>query len=228
MTFPSVPEFLSSRLKTSPAPFRMNNHKPLIGVDLDNTLACYDGLFHRAAIEEGLIGEGIPASKERIRDSIRLLPDGEQLWTRLQAVVYGPRMHQAKLFEGAADFFKSCAAHQVRTVIVSHKTQTAKLDGKEVDLRASAIAWLRQSGFFSELGVQPDDVFFESTRAEKIGRIRTLGCTHFIDDLTEVFAEESFPKEIRKFLFVPHGATSTLANVHSCESWAELHSLFFP
>jgi len=64
--------------------------KPLIGVDLDNTLACYDGLFHCAALEEGLIGEGIPASKERIRDSIRLLPDGEQLWTRLQAVVYGP------------------------------------------------------------------------------------------------------------------------------------------
>jgi len=72
------------------------------------------------------------------------------------------------------------------------------------------------------LGVQQDDVFFESTRAEKIGRIRTLGCTHFIDDLTEVFAEESFPKEIRKFLFVPHGATFTLADVHPCGSWAEV------
>ena len=111
------------------------HQKPLIGVDLDNTLACYDGLFHNAGLEEGLINEETPASKERIRDSIRLLPDGEQLWMRLQAIVYGPRMYQAKLFEGASDFLKSCAVNQVRAVIVSHKTPTARLDGKEVDER---------------------------------------------------------------------------------------------
>lgn len=205
--------------------------KLLIGVDLDNTLACYDGLFHHAGLEEGLISKETPASKERIRDSIRLLPNGEQLWTRLQAIVYGPRMHQATLFKGADTFLKSCAEHHVRAVIVSHKTPTANLDGKEVNLRASALGWLKQSGFFSELGIQPADVFFESTRAEKIERIRTLNCTHFIDDLTEVFSEESFPKEIRKFLFAPHphqGANSVLADVHRCRSWAELHSLFFP
>jgi hypothetical protein len=209
----------------------MMNQKLLIGVDLDNTLACYDGLFHRAGLEEGLISEATPASKEQIRDSIRLLPDGEQLWTRLQAIVYGPRMNQATLFKGAADFLKSCTANQVRAVIVSHKTRTARLDGKDVDLRASALGWMKQSGFFSELGLQPADVFFESTRAEKIERIRTLGCTHFIDDLTEVFGEESFPKKIRKFLFAPHsplGTNSVLADVHPCRSWTELHSLFFP
>jgi len=207
------------------------HQKPLIGVDLDNTLACYDGLFHNAGLEEGLINEETPASKERIRDSIRLLPDGEQLWMRLQAIVYGPRMYQAKLFEGASDFLKSCAVNQVRAVIVSHKTPTARLDGKEVDLRAAALGWLKQCGFFSDLGVHRDDVFFESTRAEKIGRIKTLGCTHFIDDLTEVFAEESFPREIRKFLFAPHphqGANSVLADVHRCRSWEEIRSLFFP
>lgn len=209
----------------------MNHPEALIGVDLDNTLACYDGLFHRAGVEEGLIGEEIPASKERIRNSIRLLPDGERLWTRLQAIVYGPRMAQAKLFTGAADFLRSCAENRLRAVIVSHKTPTANLDGTEVDLRASAMTWLRECGFFSEFGMRPHDVFFESTRAEKIGRISSLGCTHFIDDLTEVFAEESFPKETRKFLFAPHstqGVHSTLADVHHCRSWAELRSLFFP
>lgn len=205
--------------------------KPLIGIDLDNTLACYDGLFHSAGLEEGLINEETPASKERIRDSIRLLPNGEQLWMRLQAIVYGPRMHQAKLYEGASDFLKSCAANQVRAVIVSHKTPTARLDGREVDLRTAALGWLKQCGFFSDLGVHRDDVFFESTRAEKIGRIKTLGCTHFIDDLTEVFAEESFPREIRKFLFAPHpphGAPPEIEDVRPCRSWKEIRSLFFP
>jgi hypothetical protein len=203
----------------------------LIGVDLDNTLACYDEVFRRIALKEGLIGEKTPSSKERIRDSIRLLPNGERLWTRLQAIVYGPSMNQATLFEGASDFLKSCAKNQVRTVIVSHKTRTARLDDKEVNLREAALDWLKQSGFFSELGIQNNDVFFESTRVEKITRIRDLECTHFIDDLTDVFAEESFPKEIQKFLFsphAPHGSSSTLENVHPCRSWAELHSLFFP
>jgi hypothetical protein len=81
------------------------------------------------------------------------------------------------------------------------------------------------------LGVQPDNVFFEATRAEKIGRIRTLGCTHFIDDLTEVFAEKSFPKHIRKFLFTPNHPKrvhAMLVDVHACRSWAELQSLLFP
>ena len=205
--------------------------KLLIGIDLDNTLACYDHLFYRTGLEQGLINEETPANKEQIRNSIRLLPNGEQIWTRLQAIVYGPRMCQATLFAGATDFLKSCATNQLRALIVSHKTPTARLDGKVVDLRASAIVWLRQGGFFSELGVRPEDVFFETTRAKKIERIRTLGCTHFIDDLPEVFAAKSFPKEIRKFLFTPHspqGVQSVLADVHPCRSWAEIHSLFFP
>ena len=48
----------------------------VLGIDLDNTLVCYDGLFHSTAHEEALIDPAAPKSKERIRDSIRLLPAG--------------------------------------------------------------------------------------------------------------------------------------------------------
>ena len=37
----------------------------LIGIDLDNTLVCYDVLFHAVALEEGLIEPTAPKSKER-------------------------------------------------------------------------------------------------------------------------------------------------------------------
>ena len=35
-----------------------------IGVDFDNTIVCYDTLFHRLAVEEGLIPPDIPPRKE--------------------------------------------------------------------------------------------------------------------------------------------------------------------
>jgi hypothetical protein len=30
-----------------------------IGLDFDNTIACYDGVFHAAALERGLIPEAL-------------------------------------------------------------------------------------------------------------------------------------------------------------------------
>ena len=200
----------------------------VIGIDLDNTLACYDGIFHLAACEERLIDACTPRSKERIRDTIRLLPDGENQWTRLQAIVYGPRMREARLFDGAADFLRHCAAKGVRTLVVSHKTPIAMLDGAAVDLRKSALEWLDATGFFTDFSMSRGDVFFETTRAEKIDRIRMEGCAHFIDDLAEVFAESAFPREVVKVLFAPHGTASDLPGVHVCASWAEIERSFFP
>ena len=174
--------------------------RTLIGIDLDNTLVCYDELFHFAAHQEGLIELSSPKNKERIRDTIRLLPQGESQWTRLQAIVYGPRMSAATAFEGSEDFLRHCAERGTKALIVSHKTHFATLDGQQVDLRESALTWMKAKKFFDPdgCGLSPDDVFFESTRSEKIERIRALGCTHFIDDLAEVFAESSFPRERRQ------------------------------
>jgi hypothetical protein len=203
--------------------------RTIIGIDLDNTLVCYDELFHSAARQEGLIERSTPKSKERIRDTIRLLSQGEDKWTRLQTIVYGPQMSGAETFEGSEDFLRHCSARGTRTLIISHKTPFANLDGKQVDLRESALAWMAAKKFFASdgCGLSPDDVFFESTRSEKIERIHSLGCTHFIDDLAEVFAEHSFPRDIAKLLFAPHGAKIDNQDIKVFKAWRELDEFFF-
>jgi hypothetical protein len=201
----------------------------VIGIDLDNTLVCYDELFHAAACGEGLIESATPKSKEKIRDTIRLLPDGESKWTRLQAIVYGPRMSGADAFAGCEQFLRHCAQRGTKTLVVSHKTAFAPLDGKQVDLRQAALGWMESKNFFraNGCGLSPENVFFESTRAEKVETIRALGCTHFIDDLAEVFAEPNFPGGVSKLLFAPHGANAAGDDVKVFKSWLELDRFFF-
>jgi hypothetical protein len=213
---------------TSSQPVKSSG-RVLIGIDLDNTLVCYDELFHWEAHREGLIELSAPRSKERMRDAIRLLPQGESKWTRLQAIVYGPRMYGATAFDGSESFLRHCSEQGTKAVIVSHKSHFAALDGKPVDLRESALAWMRSKKFFDADGggLSPDDIFFESTRREKIERIRVLGCTHFIDDLAEVFAETSFPREVARLLFAPHGANATSEEIKVFRTWRDLDEFFF-
>jgi hypothetical protein len=199
----------------------------LIGIDLDNTIIQYDTLFHTLAFEEGLIGPDHPAQKEAIRDSIRLLPGGNARWTRLQALAYGPRLSGAFLFPGVTDFFQECRTAGLSWRIVSHKTQTALLDGTDVQLRQAAMEYLDGKGFFSTLGLSREEVFFEATRPLKVARIHALGCTHFIDDLPEVFAEPGFPEGTQQILFRPHPLTSPIEGACTFQSWEEVRRLFF-
>jgi hypothetical protein len=197
-----------------------------IGVDLDNTIVSYDALFHRLALEQGLVGGDVPPQKEAIRDAIRLGSNGNAVWTRLQALAYGPRMEEAVAFPGVLSFFKHCllAGHRIR--IVSHKTQTAPLDGGFVSLRGAAVGWLERHGFFSRPGLAREDVFFESTRREKVARIIALRCSHFIDDLPEVFAEPHFPRDTECFLFSPFPRATAPSGVKVVDSWNRLLEMF--
>ena len=65
----------------------------MIGVDFDNTIVCYDGVFHRAAVERGLIPPELPVSKGQVRDHLRRLGQ-EHAWTELQGEVYVPLKHR--------------------------------------------------------------------------------------------------------------------------------------
>ena len=52
-------------------------HAMRIGIDFDNTIACYDGVFHAAALERGLIPAGSrPRQEQRPRSSERHRPQG--------------------------------------------------------------------------------------------------------------------------------------------------------
>lgn len=176
----------------------------IIGVDFDNTIVSYDALFHRLAVERGLIPADVPASKEQVRNFLRNA-GREDDWTELQGYVYGARMADAAAFPGVRNFFARCSQAEQPVYIISHKTRTP-FRGPAYDLHQAAHGWLAQQGFFTPngIGLPPERVFFETTLASKLARIRQLGCTHFIDDLPELLAEPDFPATAQPILFDPN------------------------
>ena len=77
----------------------------LLGLDFDNTLVCYDDLFHQLALEKDLIPDNISADKIVIRDYLRGQGRDED-FTLLQGEVYGLRILDAKPAEGMLNALK--------------------------------------------------------------------------------------------------------------------------
>ena len=109
----------------------------------------------------------------------------------------------------------------IEVLIVSHKTEYANFGDPGVNLRAAALRWLEAQGFVdsARFGVGRERIFFEATRDEKIGRIRTLGVTHFVDDLEETFLEASFPAGVEKILFSPQPSAGKECGWRAFPAW---------
>jgi hypothetical protein len=196
-----------------------------IGIDFDNTLIDYDRVFLGAARDLGLVPHDFVGAKRAVRDRIRLLPDGELAWQRLQGRVYGAGIGGAVPFDGAVEFLRRCARAGAETFIVSHKTRFGHHDPARVDLREAARGWMAAQGFFrAGDGLPSDHVYFEDDRGRKIARIVALGCTHFIDDLEEVFADPRFPAGVRRILLAETGAAC--CDVH-CADWHAVNAAVF-
>ena len=75
-----------------------------------------------------------------------------------------------------------------------------------MNLRDAAREWLRANEFVGDDAVPEGNVYFEDTRADKIARIVALECTHFIDDLEEVFDDPSFPAQVERLLLTAASA----------------------
>jgi len=170
-----------------------------IGIDFDNTIACYDGVFHRAAVEQGLIPPDVPADKTSVRDHLRQT-GREDAWTELQGHVYGARMDLVACYPGLDDFLRRAREEGHTLFVVSHKTRHPYL-GEQHDLHAAARQFLQDQ----QIAIPAENVFFELTLAEKLTRIAALRCDVFIDDLPELLAEPDFPATTRAILFDPEG-----------------------
>lgn len=194
-----------------------------IGIDFDNTIACYDRAFVDVAALMGLDVAAIAATKVDIKKQLVQQPGGDVHWQRLQGQVYGRHMLRAEMFPGFAEFCKLARQRGHELFIVSHKSEFGHFDEERISLREQSLRWMDANGFFAAdgLGFHRDDVFFESTREAKVRRITALNCTHFIDDLIEVFDEPEFPDHIQTTLFRP-GATHAADARPSAGSWREL------
>jgi hypothetical protein len=198
-----------------------------IGIDFDNTIIAYDAVFRAAAKRHGLIAPEFIGSKQAVRDAIRLLPDGELSWQRLQGEVYGKGIGGATVIAGVDAFLRRCRAEGCSVAVVSHKTEYGHYDPDRINLRQAALGWMREQGLLDgEYGINLGNIYFESTRTKKLERIAALGLSHFIDDLEEVLTDSRFPPTVQRILFAEQPPARALPYIH-CASWREIERHVF-
>lgn len=175
-----------------------------IGIDFDNTIVSYDALFHKVALEQGLVPPETPVNKVAVRDHLRRIGQ-EDRWTEMQGYVYGARMDEALAYEGVIDFIRRAGTLGHQVIIISHKTRHPFL-GPQYDLHAAARSWIEHHLLWNGQALLPDErIFFELTKQEKLARIAACGCDSFIDDLPEILLADGFPAQTARLLFDPEG-----------------------
>jgi hypothetical protein len=197
-----------------------------IGIDFDNTIACYDGVFHMAALERGLIPATLGRDKNSVRDHLNDAGRNDD-FTELQGYVYGSRMELVSPYPGFADFVATARDANHELFIVSHKTKHPIL-GPKLDMHAAARGFLAARGLVGDgtSQISPANVYFELTKEEKVARATTLRCEMFIDDLPEILAMSGFPLGMRRILFDPENRLlKSAANTQDMDhrsSWAAI------
>jgi len=190
-----------------------------IGIDFDNTIACYDGVFYQVALDQKLIPVDLDSSKSSVRNYLRS-KNLEDEWTKLQGYVYGSRMDLAKTYNGIIQFVEFCGENNIELVIVSHKSKHPYL-GPKYDLHSAAKSWLESIPTLNKV-----DTYFELTLEKKLRRIALSNCDFFIDDLPELLNEPSFPEGVKKILFDPQGMHLESQGYRRFNSWHEIRDFF--
>jgi hypothetical protein len=174
----------------------MDNYRPIIGIDLDNTIVIYDDLIRTQA---DLLNVPLNLkSKKDIADYLRN-NDLENKWTEIQGLIYGPLMNRAKIASNFFDVVTELIKKNVEIVIISHRTRYSQHDGS-YDLHESASVWLNENIFVKLKGAQIK-VFFGETIDEKINIIRDQKVDYFVDDLKKILNHKDFPISTKKILF---------------------------
>jgi phosphoserine phosphatase len=173
-----------------------------IGFDFDNTIINYNSIFHKVALDNGLITPEVPVNKVSVRDYLRNIGK-ESLWTEMQGYVYGSRIEEAEVFPGVLECLEWTLSEGIEVSIVSHKTLYPIL-GNRYDLHHAASNWIIKF-LTNENGplINPNMVYFELTKKSKLLRIRDIGCTVYVDDLPEILKDKDFPQNTAKLLFDP-------------------------
>lgn len=192
-----------------------------IGIDFDNTLISYDEIFYKYALSKGLIKDNIPKTKVGLRNYL-VKNNQEEIFTNLQAEVYGPQILNANIFEGVLETLNYLSKSN-SLIIISHKTIFPYL-GPKYKLREYADKWLKKYNLHTSCKNSPiSNIFYEDSFSNKTSRILELKCDLFIDDLPKVL--QSLPKNINKFLFNPNN--EFIENEEFCifDNWEKLPNL---
>jgi hypothetical protein len=172
------------------------------------------------------------STKSALRDTLRSDVDGEQLWQRIQGLVYGRHIRFARVHSGVHEFIRRArvAGHEV--FIVSHKTQFGHQDESKTPLRDTALSWLTERGIVGDgpQQIPQSGVLFADSRDVKVGILERLSLDVFVDDLPEVLLHPRFPARTRRILFAEPKSTGNAAlrdsvgtsDITSLASWRDI------
>lgn len=174
-----------------------------VGIDIDNTLIDYTGVFYQVGRDLDWLPELSDTSKAATKGFLHDAKEFER-WTELQGIVYGRMLHKAALYSGALECVRGLLAAGVRVEIISHKTRYPYL-GPKVDLHQAALSFLNDQQL---IGDEPNQVPFSQVhfleeKQTKVARIAEAKCDVFIDDLLEIFALDGFPSRTQALWFAP-------------------------
>jgi len=194
-----------------------------IGIDFDNTIVRYDRAIAKISERLDDIPKDMKRNKKELRDFLRQ-SGREQEWTEFQGMLYGPGMEYAEPYSHAVSVMHELEANGHDIMILSHRSR-APYAGPRFDLRKWARDWIvKELGDLKAFGqdqMNGNALFFES-KSEKITAIAEYGCRVFIDDLTSVLNDESFPRDCFRVLFAPNGNRETSSAIRSICCWPEL------
>lgn len=171
-----------------------------LGIDLDNTIICYDKLIIR------LIKKKFPEIKiNKSNNSKQILKKkilknyGNDEWTKLQGQIYGKKIQSAILFDGFNEVIEQLK-ESFDIYIISHKTKYPAI-GKKINLRNAAKRLLKEKkiSYCKNELIKSENIFFAETKKEKIKIIKQQKIDIFIDDLDQIL--KLLPNKISKIHF---------------------------
>lgn len=196
----------------------------IVGLDLDNTIVCYDEAIKRLADRVEGLPTSTPKTKLGVREFLRQ-QDREDDWTEFQGALYGPGMTHAEPFPDAIDTIKAIQTAGHSTVIISHRTQYPYL-GPRYDLHQSARNWIESKLVVDGVGLfESANIYLNESKDKKVALIGSLECDIFLDDLVDILSHASFPSSVQKLWFAPHqdqSPTDIPSDVVMVKQWTEL------
>jgi hypothetical protein len=168
----------------------------LIGIDLDNTIINYQNSLKIIAKSRN-IKIIRKFTKDYVRKKIEKVSKKD--WTIIQGEIYGKNILEANLFDGFKKFLDFSKKNEIKLIIISHKTKYP-IVGEKKNLHLSAIEFIEKK-IGKNIFVINKNLFFEKNIDNKINRIKKNDCDYFIDDLSKILINKSFPETTEGLLF---------------------------
>ena len=135
----------------------------------------------------------------------------------MQGLGYG-RMGDALPYRALSILFEA----REQNLPVAIVSQTKHLWRPAIDLHQAAYDWLNAQGFRSDTSLKSVEIYFELSREDKFARIKSLGCSEFIDDLPEFLTASEFPTGVNRVLFDPNNVNLDNEGYKRLQTWRDI------